>query len=98
MLVLKYSESPFEWLKAKGITTPNYFSGGQITIFNLAFPELLKNQEFAKRIVTDLFDRGLAHDWQSMLIEQSGGGMTAPRITLLGRQFLAFIASPIKEI
>ena len=96
LIVLKYFESPKAWLENKKITIPNYSFGGQDAILNIAFPELAKNQEFAKRIVDDLSERGLAQDWQSMHIGVSASSMIASRITTLGRQFLSFIKSPIK--
>jgi len=96
LIVLKYFDNPLEWLKSRGITLPNYTFGGQNHIFVIAFPELAKNQEFARRIITDLSDRGLSQDWQSMFTGTSRSGMTAPRILPLGGQFLTFITSPLE--
>ena len=58
LLVLKYFESPIEWLKNNDIPIPNYSSGGQDSIFRIALPEFHKNQEFAKRLITDLAYEG----------------------------------------
>jgi hypothetical protein len=97
VLVLKYFESPTQWVKDKNIRTDNYAMGGAITIFDIAFPELAEKKDFAKQIVSDLSDRGLAGNWESMHTMTNADGMYAPRITSLGKQFLAFISSPIKE-
>jgi hypothetical protein len=97
LIVLKYFASPKAWLESKNETIPNFSFGGQNAIFNIAFPELKKNQEFAKRIVDDLSERGLAQDWQAMHIGVTATTIFAPRITQLGNQFLSFIKSPIKQ-
>jgi hypothetical protein len=98
LIVLKYFDNPKEWLKSKNIATPNFRYGGQDAIFNIAFPKLSSYQEFAKKVVNDLSDRGLAQDWQSMHIGMDGRSLLSPRTTPLGRQFLAFITSPIKDV
>lgn len=96
LLVLKYFESPTEWLKKKGTSIPDYVAGGAMTIFDHAFPELAGNRDLTKQIVSDLSVRGLAFDWDSMNVMVGKNGMVASRITPLGRQFLAFISSPLK--
>jgi hypothetical protein len=98
LIVLKYFENPLQWLKSKNINLPNYSYGGQDAIFNIALPQIAKNEEFARRIIDDLSEKGLAQDWQSMHTGVSGSStMSAPRILPLGRQFLSFIRSPLSK-
>ena len=94
--VLKYFDDPEDWLKQKVIPIPNYSYGGAITIFYVAFPELAKNQDFAKQLVSDLSARGLSRNWESMHVMDIRSSMYGPKITSLGKQFLAFITSPLK--
>jgi hypothetical protein len=95
--VLKYFENPEKWLKKMSIAIPNFSFGSQRHIFYIAFPNLAKNQEFARRVVSDLADRGLSQGWEHLGVGVSGSIMLDPRITPLGRQFLTFITSPIKD-
>jgi hypothetical protein len=96
LITLKYFENPIKWIESKNISMPNYSAGGASTIFNHALPEIAKNPDFAKQIVSDLHSRGLAFDWESMHVMVTKASMFAPRITQLGRQFLEFISSPLK--
>jgi hypothetical protein len=95
--ILKYFENPEEWLRKEKIFVPNYSAGGASTILYTAFPELKEKTDFATLLINDLSTRGLSLDSNSMNIMTTRSGMFAPRITNLGRQFLQYITSPIKE-
>lgn len=96
LLVLRYFESPIDWLKNKGIPIPNHKYGGQDSIFRIALPEIHKNQDLARLLVTDLASKGLSQDWERLHVGVKERYLTAPRITPIGRQFLEFIRSPLK--
>lgn len=94
LIILKYLESPEQWFKEKQITTPDYYMGGAMTVFYHAFPELKDKQVFVKTIIDDLSNRGLSNDWQTFQVMVSKSSMFGPKVTPLGRQFLAFINNP----
>lgn len=95
--ILKYFDSPNEWLKQREIVLPHYTLGGAATIFFEAFPELKDNRDFAQQLVTDLSAKGLSLDWSSMNVMVSRESMFSPRTTKIGKSFLGFITSPIME-
>jgi len=92
--VLKYFENPEEWFKLKGKDISSYFMGAAINVFYDAFPDLMKNTDFARQIINDLSSRGLSNNLDSMQIMTNRGSMVGPKITPLGKLFLSFISSP----
>ncbi len=93
--VLKYFDNPEEWLRQNEISLVNWGFGSQMHVFNLAFPELEANPDFAKQLVRDLATRGLSFSEDSMNVGVTRSRMSSPLTTKLGKQFLGFIASPI---
>ena len=95
--ILKYFENPKVWLQNNKIQLPNFISGSQRHIFNLAFPNLKIQKDFADQLIRDLYSKGLSQDLTSMNVGVSGGVMVSSHITSLGRQFLGYITTPIEK-
>jgi hypothetical protein len=75
-----------------------FFSGNPSTVFYIAFLELKEKSDFANQLIMDLSNRGLSLNANSMGVSMTKGGMLGPRKTALGRQFSAYITSPIKNL
>jgi len=95
--LLKYFNNPELWLTQNNIPIPNFYAGGSSAVMHVAFPELETNFAFAGQLIRDLRSRGLSStDLNSMNTMKTRSGMFSPLATPLGRQFLAYIASPIQ--
>jgi hypothetical protein len=67
--------------------------GGLGTILEDAYPELKGKQDFYSLIGKELFAKGITNteSFGGMMSDQ---GLKAPRLSPLGKQFLAFIEAP----
>ena len=92
--VLKFFDDPRAWGRARGITFPDWISASAAAALNHAFPDLEKRGDFGLQLVRDLFARGLMST-ESINVMVTAEGIFASRATAMGKQFLAFIASPV---
>ena len=95
--ILKYFQNPKVWFEEQKIPVPNWSFGSQKHAFDLAFPNLKTQKEFASQLIRDLASRGLSNDESSLNIGVSRASVFSSLITDLGRQFLKFITSPIES-
>jgi hypothetical protein len=93
---LKFFDNPRAWGQKNNIDFGKPYTGSPSQIFEKAFSELRGRSELYNVFTKDLFSRGL------MTTDSLGGmmsesGIFASRITNMGKEFLQFITSPIKE-
>jgi len=93
--VLKFLDNPTEWGRKHGITYPDWSMGGANAALEHAFPELRAKPQLYDIFVKDLYSRGLLST-DSLHTTVTGEGMLASRTTDIGKQFIAFVTSPIE--
>ena len=93
--VLKFLDNPKEWGRKHGITYPDWSMGGANAALEHAFPELRAKRQLYDIFVKDLYSRGLLST-DSLHTTVTGEGMLASRTTDIGKQFIAFVTSPIE--
>lgn len=93
--LLDYFQDPAAWLKEHGIKVPEMLFGGLTVGVHAAFPELKKQGELYKQLVSDLQARGLLEGFSDGTM--SPQGIFASRISDFGRRFMSFIRSPIEK-
>ena len=96
--VLKFLDNPEEWFTRSAIPAPKKALGTALAVLFAAFPELEKREAFARQLFRDLSARGLASDWESMTVVTGRSGMFASHTTSLGKQFLEFVTSTVKNV
>jgi len=92
--ILKFLDSPNEWATTNDITFPQISMGGISTILEIAFKELKGRRDFYDQIAKDLHSRGLLgtdHFHTTM----TGHGLFQSKTTLMGKQFIQYITSPV---
>lgn len=94
--VLKFFENPRAWGQKHDISYPSWPMGGPATVLEYTFPELREHREFYDQLVKDLFSRGLMST-DSLHTTMTEQGMFASRTTAMGKQFIKFITSPVKD-
>lgn len=94
--ILKFFENPIEWGKGHGITYPDLEFGSPAHALTHAFPELRGQDNFYAQIIKDLYSRGLM-SIESLSVTMTKQGIFASRVTEIGKQFIQFITSPIKD-
>jgi hypothetical protein len=95
LTILKFLDDPKEWGMKHGITYPEWPMGSINTALEYAFPELRGKRETNDVFIRDLYSRGLITT-DSLHTTISGVGILASRTTAMGKQFLAFISSPLE--
>ena len=95
--VLKFLNNPEEWFERNKIPVPKNALGTVLSVLFTAFPELEKRKDFTKQLFRDLSAKGLASDWETVSIVTGRSKMLAGHTTNLGKQFLEFITSPVKN-
>jgi hypothetical protein len=93
--ILTFFDDPRAWGVKRNVTYPNISMGGIIAIFEVAFPELRGKREIYDLYVKDLDTHGLSDAYGAMNTMMSSSGIFAARTTLLGKQFIKFITSPL---
>lgn len=93
--VLKFLDNPKEWGQKYGISYPNWSGGGANAALEHAFPELRGKRQLYDIFVKDLYSRGLLST-DSLHITVTGEGILASRTTDIGKQFIAFVTSPLE--
>jgi hypothetical protein len=94
--ILKYFEDPAEWVEKHGLKLPSFHMGSPSTLLEMTFKELQGMHDTYGLFVKDLYARGLLSS-DSLDTTMSEAGMYASRTTELGRRFIKFITSPVKE-
>ena len=92
--LLQYFVNPREYGEKRGLQHPHWYSGGASTVLEYTLPELAGRRDFYDQVVIDLHARGLL-DTNSLHAKSTASGMFGSHTTNVGRQFLAFITSPI---
>lgn len=94
--LLKFFENPQAWGQKHGISYPSWSIGAPSTVLEHTFPELRGRRELYNQLVKDLFSRGLMRA-VSLDTMMSAQGMFASHVTAMGKQFIKFITSPLKD-
>jgi hypothetical protein len=88
-------DNPKEWGQKYGITYPDWSMGGANAALEYAFSKLRGKRQLYDIFVKDLYSRGLLST-DSLHTTVTGEGMLASRTTNIGKQFLAFVKSPLE--
>ena len=94
--ILKLFDNPTEWFRQNGKKFPEVLFGGLENVLTSAYPELRGQRGFFDQIFKDLYDRGLINT-ESLHVTMTGSGLTAQRTSDIGKAFIGFITSPLKE-
>lgn len=94
--VLTFFENPKKWAQKRGVTLPDRTMGAPAHALEDAFPELQGQRDFYDQIVKDLYAKGLM-SLDSLHTTMTGHGIYVSRTTEMGKQFIQFITSPIKD-
>ena len=94
--VLKFLDHPKEWGQKHGIVYPDWSRGGANAALEHAFPELQEKRQLYDIFIKDLYSRGLLST-DSLHTMVTGKGILASRTTKIGKQFIAFITSPLES-
>jgi len=96
LAILKFFNNPKEWGKQHAVTfNEHYYMGSPSHILEKSFPDLKGKREYYDLFVKDLFSHGLMST-DSLHIAMTENGMFASRTTVMGKQFLTFISSPLE--
>lgn len=87
-------DDPEKWDARHDLGLSNISMGGTSTIIERAFPELRGRRDFYDLLGKDLYSRGLVNN-ANFHITGTGSGLAQSKTTAMGKQFLAFIKSPI---
>lgn len=94
--ILKFFQSPLEWLKRNNIKYDNISTGSLAQILELAFEEMRGKGDMYDQMVKDLYSHGLI-GIESLHTMMTAQGLFAPRTTQLGNQFIKYITSPLRK-
>lgn len=96
--LLAYLDDPMAWMESHGRAIPPNPSLDGVTLVDYAFPELNLRNSATMIYLEHLATQGLLHDgWNERTSYRARGTRGASRTSELGKQFLAFISSPIPE-
>lgn len=96
--LLAYLDGPVAWMEGHGKAIPPNASLDGVTLVDHAFPELNVRHSSTMIYLDHLATQGLLHDqWNEQTNYTAPGWRGASRTSDLGKQFLAFITSPISE-
>lgn len=93
---LKFFDNPRDWGQKHNINFGSFYMGSPSTILEKAFPELANKREWYDIFTKDLFTHGLMST-DSLHTSMTENGMFASRTTDMGKKFLQFITSPIRD-
>ena len=97
--LLAYLDDPVTWLERHDRAIPANPGLDGITLVDYAFPELTLRDSSTMIYLAHLATQGLLHDgWNERAPYRARGTRGASRTSDLGKQFLAFISSPISEV
>ncbi len=94
--VLKFFNDPRAWPEKWDFLYPDVSTGSAAKLLEARFPKLRGRRDFYDQLVKDLFNRGLMNT-DSLHVTTAGLGIFASRTTDLGRRFVEFITSPLKD-
>jgi len=94
--ILKFFDNPMAWGRKNNITYQNWSFGAPSTLLESTFSELSGRRNFYDQIIKDLFNRGLMNI-EALHLTMSVNGMFESRTSLMGKDFLKFIESPLEE-
>jgi len=94
--ILKLFDDPRAWFAQNNKKFPSLDFGGLSDVLLTAYPELREQRGFYDQLFKDLYSQGLITT-ESMHASMTASGLIASRTTEMGKEFLKFIASPIKE-
>lgn len=97
--LLTYLDAPVAWMEQHGVPIPPNPHLDGITLVDYAFPELNVRRSSTIAFLDQLATQGLLRgDWNKQATYRGSPGTPGvSRISDLGKQFLAFIASPVAE-
>lgn len=96
LVILEFFNNPKEWGQKHGVSfSDRYYAGSPGQILEEALPDLKGKQEQYDLFWKDLFSHGLTNT-DSLHSTMTPDGMFASRTTAMGKQFLAFISSPLQ--
>ena len=96
--LLGYLDDPVTWLERHGRALPGSSSADGVSLVAYAFPELGVRDSSTAIYLDHLATQGLLHEaWNEWAPYRALGTRGASRTSDLGKQFLAFIASPLPE-
>jgi hypothetical protein len=91
--LLTFLNDPMGWMKRHGPPPPDGGAGTGLNLVAWAFPDLNIRESYHEKSLRQLASQGLlSENWDGQLL------VSASRTTELGKQFLAFITSPIPEL
>ncbi len=94
--VLEFFEYPIGWADKQQFTYPDVSMSSPAQVLECRFPALRGRREFYDQIVRDLFNRGLMNT-ESLHVTMTASGIFASRTTDMGKRFIKFITSPLKD-
>ena len=96
--LLGFLDDPVTWLERHGRALPGSSSADGVSLVAYAFPELDVRDSSTMIYLDHLATQGLLHEaWNEWAPYRARGTRGASRTSDLGKQFLAFISSPIPE-
>ena len=93
--LLKFFDDPPAWVKANKINMPSMSKCGMTTIIEHAFTDLRGKRDFYDLLGRDLHSRGLIRG-ANFHVTGTFAGIFVRNTTDMGRQFIAFISSPVE--
>lgn len=88
-------DAPEKYASKNDINFPDWHSGSIRSVIELVFPVLIGKKQFTTQVWNDLYNHGLLNTpTDSLNTLMTGQGMTSPRTTELGNEFLNFIRNP----
>lgn len=90
--ILKFIDKPQE----AGTPYQKFSINSESTVLEDNFPELKGRRAFYEQILKDLFVRGLTNT-ESLDLAMSLQGIFTPKTTVMGREFINFVTSPIES-
>lgn len=91
--ILRFFHNPQAWFIANNKQPPSMsISGSRSQVLQAAYPEFLRDAEFARFIISDLKTKGLADIGLSSMV--TGNAALSPAVTDLGKRFIDYISRP----
>lgn len=90
--ILNLFDDPIKWASENNKQYPRWSMAGSDAVLLIAYPELEGKESFFRQIYNDLTAKGLANISPGTMTIQ---GLMASRSTLMGKNFLRFISTPL---
>jgi hypothetical protein len=96
MVLLDFMGDPVAYLDRAGLSWPNVYMGGLMSVIEMAFPEWAADEPLLDTLAGDLASRGLL-DHPGFKTMMTADGLKAGRTKPKGREFLAFVTGPFNN-